>query len=646
MAKIPDGAGDEPKTRFDEALIRLVVVGHVDHGKSTLIGRLLHDTGSLPDGKAEEVQRVSERRGMPIEWSFVLDAFQAERDQAVTIDSTQIWFRTPGRQYVIIDAPGHREFLRNMISGAALADAALLVVDARDGVREQTRRHAHLLKLLGLGQVIVVVNKMDLVDWDRGRFAELHASIDAELRRIGVLPRAIVPIAARSGANLASPAEAAPWWQGGTLLEELERLRPPSPPTDLPLRLPVQDVYRIGERRIVAGRVDSGILRVGDRVVISPSNVPATVASIEAFGADIPPVEGRAGQSIGFTLEEDVFIDRGDMISHEDGAPVLSPVFRANLFWLAEKPLTVGDRLTLKLGRLRVPVIAQAIENALDADSYASVRAEVIERDHAGSVIFRAQGLMALDAFGAHTTTARFVLVDRTETVGAGTVSLEGYPDQRPTMVRRATNLTAVDHMMTPEARALRNGHRGAVIWLTGLSGSGKSTIAMAVEQHLFRAGVNVYVLDGDNVRHGLNADLGFGPADRTENIRRVGEVAALFADAGLVVVTAFISPYRADRERARGAAPGRFHEIHVAADLETCERRDPKGLYRRARAGEIPDFTGISAPYEAPEAAELVIDTGREAIDASVQRLADYIRRVTTLDGTLAAVQPFQRHG
>ncbi len=617
--------------------LNIVIVGHVDHGKSTLIGRLLHDTGSLPDGKLEELKRVSERRGMPLEWSFVLDAFQAERDQAVTIDTTRIWFKTRARDYVIIDAPGHREFLKNMISGAASAEAAVLVVDAAEGVREQTRRHAYLLHLLGLRQVVVAVNKMDLVGFARDRFASVQAEITAYLDELGVNALAVVPISARDGETLVRASAKMPWYEGPPLVDCLDRFVPHRQPVERPLRMPVQDVYKLDHRRIIAGRVESGVLRVGDTLLFSPAGRSARVKTIEDFGASVPPVEARAGQVVGVTLDEQVFAERGDVASHDDHPPILTNVFRAHVFWLASKPLAAGARFKVKLATRETQAVVQSIERVIDTETLDGGRRETVGRNEVAEVVLRTREMLALDEHFGSGATGRCVLIDTYDTVGGGVISMRGYPDQRQALTVKATNIHSVDHLLTPEARALRNSHRGAVIWFTGLSGSGKSTLAMRLEQRLFAKGWQVYVLDGDNVRHGLNADLGFSPQDRAENIRRVGEVAALFATAGIVTITAFISPYRADRQRARAAAGGDFHEIYIKADLATCEERDPKGLYAKARAGKIPDFTGISAPYEEPEAAELTVDTATCAVDDCVSQIAAYLERLTVLEGDAA---------
>ena len=617
-------------------VMNIVMVGHVDHGKSTLVGRLIHDTGAMPEGKLEELRAVCKNRGMPFEWGFLLDALQGERDQGVTIDAAHIRFRTDCRDYAIIDAPGHREFLKNMVTGAASAEAAVLLIDVVEGVREQTRRHAYLLHLLGVRQVAVAISKMDLVDFAASRFEEVAGECRDYLAAIGVEATAIIPVAARDGDNIVDRSSRMDWYQGPTVIGALDEFITAPSPVDLPLRLPLQDVYRFDDRRILAGRIDTGRLAVGDELLFSPSNKTARVATIENWNGPAP-TEASAGQSIGITLDEQIFVERGEVASHVEDPPLETNVFRAHLFWLGAKPLVVGQRYKLKLNTTEAQVVVQEIERVIDTHDLSTSEADRVERNGVAEVVLRSPALLPLDEFATNPRGGRFVLVDGYQIAGGGIINMEGYPDQRSLITVMGTNLTEVEHRVPLEARITRNGHRGGVLWFTGLSGSGKSTLAIEVEHRLFRKGYQIYVLDGDNVRAGLNANLGFSPDDRAENIRRVGEVAALFSDAGFIVISAFISPYRADRDRAREAAEayevGRFHEVYIKADLETCEGRDPKGLYKRARAGEIADFTGISAPYEPPEATDLEVDTGAQSIAQSVQHIIDYIERHFALE-------------
>lgn len=614
--------------------LRVVIVGHVDHGKSTLIGRLLYDTDSLPAGKYEELQDICKRRGTgALEWSFVLDAFQAERDQAVTIDTTQIWFSTALRDYVIIDAPGHREFLKNMVSGAAAADAAILVVDGKEGVREQTRRHAYLLSLLGLRQVGVVINKMDMVDHDSEAFEAVARDVVKYLKSLGLTATHIVPISARNGDMISDRGGNMSWYQGKTLVEVLDAFEVARPPVARSLRFAVQDVYRFEEKRILVGRVETGILRTGDKVLFSPTDEEATVTSIETWPADQDKVQAQAGESIGITLDQPIFVERGHIGSHTQNPPMLSNVFQANIFWLGKNALKVGNTYKIRFATCEAPVSVQSIDHVIDTDDLAhNERTASVERNQVAAVTFRARTMLPLDPYIDNLRTGRVVIYEDYDIAGGGVISMDNYADQRQRNQPKSEHIYKVDHLISDDIRAERKGHHGGIFWFTGLSGAGKSTLAMAAEKLLFEKGLHTYVLDGDNVRHGLNKDLGFSPEDRAENIRRIGHVASLMADAGLIVVTAFISPYRTDREKARQASEENFHEIYVHADLETCEQRDPKGLYKKARSGEIEDFTGIDSPYEAPENPEMVVDTQNNDIATCVDQIVRYIEEQTAI--------------
>lgn len=598
----------------------IVIVGHVDHGKSTLIGRLLYETGSLPDGKVEQIRTDSEKRGMPFEWSFVMDALQVERDQGITVDSAQIWFSTERRRYVIIDAPGHKEFLKNMVTGAASAEAAVLVIDAEEGVSEQTRRHAFLLNLLGVSQVAVAINKMDLVGHGQTRFEEVSKSIRDFLGGLDIVPSAVVPVSARHGGNIATPGNHMSWYTGLNIVEALDAFTARATPLNQSLRFFVQDLYKFDERRLIAGRVECGRLKVGDILRFAPSSATARIASIETWNQDTPQISAIAGQSIAITLDDDIFVERGHVAAHSETPPREAHALSVRLFWLGRSSLAVGSKLKLKIGTSEYQVTVDAIHRVIDSQNLGHSEGTQVERNGFADIVLRCRAKIVFDRFSDNPATGRGVLVSDYQIVGG--CILQDTADTGTD----ARNLTAVAHSVNRDERTQANGHEGAVIWLTGLSGSGKSTLAMGLEQQLFDRGHLVYVLDGDNLRAGLNGDLGFSLEDRAENIRRVAETAKLFADAGLVVITAFISPYRDDRRRAKDIVGHGFHEIFVKADMEICEARDPKGLYAKARAGEIATFTGVSDPYEEPAAPDIVIDTAERSAESCVTDLVRFV--------------------
>jgi bifunctional enzyme CysN/CysC len=601
--------------------LRVAITGHVDHGKSTLIGRLMYDTGSLADGKAEEILASSERRGLAVEWSFAVDAAQEERDQAITIETTRVWLQYGGRRIVIIDTPGHREFIKNMMSGAADADAGILVIDALEGIADQTYRHAYLLRLLDVPEIIVAVNKIDTVDDAQERFAQISRDIRAVLETAGKPLRAIVPLSARDGDNVVARSERTAWYTGPTLIEVLMALEPAAPSVDRALRFDVADVYRFNDdERISVGNVIAGSIAPGDRVRIAPSGATTRVRGIKRWPDDGSPA--LAGQAVGLTFDDPVFIDRGDVVTLADQPPIpATSAFDGVFFWLSSGPPRVGETLQLKVGRADVAVTIAGIDETIDLGILDKVQPDESSRHTAFALRLRAARSVAAQAG------ARCVLLRAGEVVGGGKLA-----HVEVATAGRSDNLVLAGHLISSETRAQRNGYRGLVAWFTGLPGSGKSTIAMAVERELFARGYFVYVLDGDNVRASLNSDLRFSREDRQENIRRVGAVAALFADAGAIVIASTISPHAADRAGARAAAkPGAFHEIYVRASVETCEARDVKGHYARARAGELTDFTGVSAPYDEPEHPDLLIDTNAAAVETSVAEVVEYLIRTAT---------------
>jgi bifunctional enzyme CysN/CysC len=612
--------------------VKIVFVGHVDHGKSTLIGRILEKTGSLAEGTIEALRASCETQGRPFEYAFLLDALSEEQEQNITIDTTQIHFRTASRDYVIIDAPGHQEFLKNMITGAASADAAVIVVAVDEGIREQSRQHGQMLGLLGIRRVIVAVNKMDLAGYAEAPFRQVEKDYGAFLQTLGIEARAFVPLSARAGVNLAGDDRAPmPWFAGPGLLQAIDKLEPAQSAVDLPLRFPIQDVYRIEKRRVLAGRIESGMLKVGDQLLFSPHHKAARVATIERWPSRLTE-SACAGDSIGITLQEHIFVERGHVASHEADGPIESNRMRARVFWMGSAPLRVGARYRLKLATQDVEchvVMVGSVMNAATLESAPTERPE-LRANEVGEVTLQTRAPLVLDNHDRIPGMGRFVLAENDTLVGGGIVSGGIYPSRGKI---KSENIFWSESEITAAGRAIRNDHRGAVVWLTGLSGAGKSTIARAVEKELFRRSMHTYVLDGDNLRHGLNSNLGFSPEDRAENIRRVAEVAKLMADAGTVVITSFISPYRADRARARAIAlqaGAEFVEIFVDAPLAICEERDPKGLYQKARAGKLTGFTGIDAPYERPADPEIVVRTDELTAEESVDRiLADLLPRL-----------------
>jgi bifunctional enzyme CysN/CysC len=606
--------------------VRIVIVGHVDHGKSTLVGRLLHETGSLPEGKLDMLKAVSARRGMPFEWSFLLDALQTERDQGITIDTTQIRFRTPSRDIVLIDAPGHAEFLRNMITGASQADGAVLIIDALEGVRDQTRRHGYLLHLLGIRQVAVVINKMDRVEFSPTRFNEIRAEISAHLTGLGLILTAVIPISAREGDGVAARTPRIGWYAGPTVVEALDMLEPARPLEALPLRLPVQAIYKFDDRRIIAGRIESGRLASGDEIVIMPAGKIAKIKSVEGWPVPAGLEKHGAGRSVGVTFDRELFVERGDMIGHVGRSPNETRRLRARIFWLHDKPLSKGDPILVRLGTREARATVVAIEKAVDPGELSNHESESIARNHVGEIDISLAQPIAADSYADNPRTGRLVIEMFGRIAGGGLVlSIEA---------ARAVplDIVPVESELRPSERSARYRHNGAVIWLTGLPGAGKSTLAKALERRLFSRGGSPILLDGDTLRAGLNGDLGFAAEDRSENIRRLAEVAAHLARNGHIAIVAAVSPAREDRSGARRIGDELFREIYVSTPAAICESRDPKGHYAKARTGRLSGFTGIGNDYEPPANADLTLDTSTR----SVTEATDEIERMLAKTGVL----------
>jgi bifunctional enzyme CysN/CysC len=603
----------------------VVFTGHVDHGKSTLVARLLLDTGSFPDGKLAELEGAARRRGVALEISFLLDSFQVERDQAITIDATRIWFSSATRRYAVIDAPGHREFVRHMVSGAADALAAVVVVDAVEGIGEQTRRHALLLPLVGVTRAVVAINKMDAVDFGAARYAQIVADLRAVFGQTGLELVAAVPTVARDGDNVVRRSTNMPWYEGPTLLAALDALDDHEALAG-PVRFPVQDVYRRDEERILVGTPSGGRLAAGMTLAFAPTRDTARVTRIVRFPADDAPAV--AGEAVGITLDQPIFVGPGDVASSVDDAPHTVQTVNATIFWLDRAVVTVGEHLRMRCGTRDASVVLDAVSGTIDIETFAQAATRTLGRNDIAHVTLRGLQPLIVDTHPA--VLARFALYRGDVIAGGGIVT--GVAFERNAGRRSSRDVTSSAPGVSRTERNRHAGHRGLVVWLTGLPSSGKSTLAARVEAALFADGWFSYVLDGDNLRTGLNGDLGFAPADRAENVRRTGEVAALFADAGAIAIVAQVSPLRADRPRARAAAPDAFLEVYVRATLDVCESRDVKGLYRRARDGDISDFTGVSAPYEEPLTAELIVDTAQTDTGECVRHILELVRSAARL--------------
>ncbi|WP_447978736.1 GTP-binding protein [Candidatus Nitrospira bockiana] len=527
-------------TKASETM-QIVIVGHVDHGKSTLLGRLYADTGSLPEGKIEKVRAICRQQGKEFEYAFLFDAFLEEQEQGITIDTARTFFSWNGRQYIIIDAPGHKEFLKNMVSGAARAEAALLVIDALEGVKEQSQKHGYLLSMLGVKQVAVVVNKMDLVGYRQDVFDGIEKEYREFLAQVKVTPERIIPVSAKLGDNIATRSRSMPWYTGPTVLETLGLFTKETARAEQALRFPVQDVYKFDARRIIAGRLTAGRLKVGDKLVFSPSNKTANIKTIEAFNVEPPPVEAHAGQSIGITLDEQIFIERGEVASHPDDIPLVSTAFRGNLFWLGRRPLERGKKYLMRLATREVGCEVAAVHRIVDtADLNQLQGGQTVEKNQVAEVTLRLKAPIAFDLSRAFEVTGRFVIVDEYDIAGGGIVT-ELVRDEQEVLrdEARRRDFAWIKGEVGLEDRAQHYGHRAAIVLLTGGRHTGKSFLARKLEAMLVAEGRHAYLLDAENLRRGLDADLSqTDTAHALEMVRRYGEVARLLVDTGLIVVS------------------------------------------------------------------------------------------------------------
>jgi bifunctional enzyme CysN/CysC len=623
-----ESAGERVAARIaaeeNRGLLRFLTCGSVDDGKSTLIGRLLYDSALVYEDQLKSAEQDQRRPGSmsgPLDLSLLVDGLEAEREQKITIDVAYRYFSTPRRKFIVADTPGHVQYTRNMATGASNCDFAVLLVDARSGVLTQTRRHACILSLLGIRKIALAVNKMDLVDFDQARFEAIATDFASFVEPLKFDRVTYIPVSALKGDNVIHPSAHMHWYHGPTLLGHLETVDVGREEEERPFRFPVQWVNRPHlDFRGYAGTVASGKVRAGDEVVIHPSGKRAHVARIVTADGDL--AEAREGDAVTLTFAEEVDVSRGDLIALPDAAPSVADQIAARLIWFDDEPMLPGRTYTLKCGSQTTTATVSSLKYKLNVDNLDHVAGKTLELNEVGSCNLTSAKALVFDPYAENGDTGSFILIDRftNATVAAGMIEFG---------LRRATNIQWQELFIDKGARAGLKGQKPCVLWFTGLSGAGKSTIANTLEKRLHALGRHTYLLDGDNIRHGLNKDLGFTDADRVENIRRVAEAARLFVDAGLIVMVSFISPFRSERRMARDLLQeGEFIEVFVDTPLEVCEARDPKGLYRKARAGLISNFTGIDSLYEAPEKPELKLDTRTSNPEALAEAVLVELRR------------------
>nr|WP_283161737.1 sulfate adenylyltransferase subunit CysN [Xanthomonas nasturtii] len=602
-------------------LLRFITCGSVDDGKSTLIGRLLYDSKRLFDDQLAALERDSRRHGTQgegIDYALLMDGLAAEREQGITIDVAYRYFDTDRRKFIVADCPGHEQYTRNMATGASTADVAVVLVDARKGLLAQTRRHSYIVSLLGIRHVVLAVNKMDLVGYDAQVFADIAEGYRVLAAQLGIADVQCIPLSALAGENLSSASTRMPWYQGPHLLQHLETVQLEPPEAGSGLRLPVQWVNRANSQfRGYAGTIAAGQVHVGDTVVV-PSGRRTQVASVLDANGEVD--SARAGQAVTLTLRDEIDISRGDIIAAIDDPPEVADQFAAHLLWMDDAALLPGRPYWLKIGTRTVTVSISEIKHKVDVNTQERLAAKRLELNEVGYCNLALDEPIAFSPYACNRVLGGFILIDRQSnaTVAAGTLEFA---------LRRAGNVHWQHLDVDRSARARIKGQTPRVLWFTGLSGAGKSTVANLVDKRLHALGYHTFILDGDNVRHGLNRDLGFTDEDRVENIRRVAEVARLMADAGLIVLVSFISPFRAERQLARERFDqGEFVEVFVDVPLAVAEARDVKGLYRKARAGQIPNFTGIDSPYEAPETPEIHLHADGENVEALARHVLEFL--------------------
>ncbi|WP_417804259.1 sulfate adenylyltransferase subunit CysN [Thalassospira lucentensis] len=621
------------KSQEEKSLLRFITCGSVDDGKSTLIGRLLWDSKMIFEDQLAALESDSRKvgtQGGEIDFALLLDGLQAEREQGITIDVAYRFFSTDKRKFIVADTPGHEQYTRNMATGASTADVAVILIDARKGILTQTRRHSFITSLLGIKHVVLAVNKMDLVDYDQATFDAIVAEYQEFAKDLGYASITAIPLSALRGDNMIDASPNTSWYDGPTLLAHLETVQVEQDAIDKPFRLPVQWVNRPNlDFRGFSGTIASGSIKPGDEIIVTASGQTSTVKEIVTYDGNLD--QAIAGQAITLTLTDEIDISRGDVLAQADAKPDFADQFEARIIWMHEDHLLPGRPYLIKMGAQVTNAQISDLKYKVNVNTLEHMAGKTLELNEVGIANISADKALAFDPYDENRHSGRFIIIDRftNATVGAGMVNHS---------LRRATNIKWQEMDISKGARAYQKGQKSAILWFTGLSGAGKSTVANLVEKKLHAMGKHTYTLDGDNVRHGLNKDLGFTDADRVENIRRVGETAKLFVDAGVITLVSFISPFKSERQLARSLVEkGEFIEVFVDTPLEVCEQRDVKGLYKKARAGEITHFTGIDSPYERPENAEIVVNTANQSAEQAAETI------VTKLEefGVLGAWYP-----